>query len=350
MAADEIADPDIGDDQDRARRRLANSGSFHGAGLARRCPVFDCRQGVSPGPAAGPAAIFDHIPAICGTNAADHLRRAADWGKGRPSQGSRARMFLVTGGAGFIGSNVVASLNEAGRTDVVVNDVLGHDDAKWRNLAKRQLADFVPPAELPRWLEGRKLDAVIHMGAISDTTATDGDLVMENNFRLSLRLLDWCTATPHAVHLCLVGGDLWRRRAGLRRRLVARGVCKRLRPMNLYGWSKHLFDQARGRPLSQERQAAAAMGRAEILQRVRPERISQGRHGERAGQASSTTPRRASRSSCSSRTATASPTATSAATSSMSTMSSRCCAGCWRRPRSAASSMSAPARRAASAT
>ena len=102
-------------------------------------------------------------------------------------------MFLVTGGAGFIGSNIVASLNEAGSTDVVVSDCLGRDDAKWRNLAKHQVADLVPPAELTRWLESRKLDAVIHMGAISDTTATDGDLVMENNFRLSLRLLDWCT-------------------------------------------------------------------------------------------------------------------------------------------------------------
>ena len=104
-------------------------------------------------------------------------------------------MFLVTGGAGFIGSNVVASLNEAGASDIVVNDLLGQDDAKWRNLAKRQVADLVPPAELMAWLDGRKLEAVIHMGAISDTTATDGDLVMENNFRLSLRLLDWCTAT-----------------------------------------------------------------------------------------------------------------------------------------------------------
>ena len=103
-------------------------------------------------------------------------------------------MLLVTGGAGFIGSNVVASLNEAGRSDIVVNDLLG-TDGKWRNLQKRQLADVVPPGDLSRWLDGRKLDAVIHMGAISDTTATDADLVMENNFRLSLRLLDWCTAT-----------------------------------------------------------------------------------------------------------------------------------------------------------
>src|ERR1700683_5513317 len=103
-------------------------------------------------------------------------------------------MLLVTGGAGFIGSNVGASLNEAGRADIAVNDVLG-SDGKWRNLNGRQLADFVPPGELLRWLNGRKLDAVIHFGAISSTTATDADEVVENNFRLSLRLLDWCAAT-----------------------------------------------------------------------------------------------------------------------------------------------------------
>jgi ADP-L-glycero-D-manno-heptose 6-epimerase len=152
-------------------------------------------------------------------------------------------MFLVTGGAGFIGSNIVASLNEAGATDVVVNDVLGADNAKWRNLAKRQLADFVPPADLARWLDGRKLDAVIHMGAISDTTASDGDLVMESNFRLSLRLLDWCTETGtpfiYASSAATYGegmqgfDDDWSPEA-----------LRKLRPMNLYGWSKHLFDQA----------------------------------------------------------------------------------------------------------
>ena len=123
-------------------------------------------------------------------------------------------MLLVTGGAGFIGSNVVAALNDAGRGDVAVCDLLGHD-GKWRNLAKRQLADIVPPSELLAWLKGRKLEAIIHLGAISATTATDGDLVIETNFRLSMRLLDWCTVHSIPFNLCLFGGDLWRRRAGL---------------------------------------------------------------------------------------------------------------------------------------
>ena len=78
--------------------------------------------------------------------------------------------------------------------DIAVNDILG-SDGKWRNLSNRQIADFVPPAELLRWLDGRKLEAIVHMGTISSTTATDGDAVTENNFRLSLRLLDWRAAT-----------------------------------------------------------------------------------------------------------------------------------------------------------
>src|SRR3984957_8501058 len=151
-------------------------------------------------------------------------------------------MLLVTGGAGFIGSNVVADPNEAGRSDIVVNDVLG-GDGKWRNLAGRQIADFVPPADLMRWLDGRKLDAVIHLGAISSTTATDGDAVMEHNFRLSLRLLDWCTAarTPfiYASSAATYGNgehgyaDDW-----------TSGELKKFKPMNLYGWSKQIFDLA----------------------------------------------------------------------------------------------------------
>jgi ADP-L-glycero-D-manno-heptose 6-epimerase len=151
-------------------------------------------------------------------------------------------MLLVTGGAGFIGSNVVASLNEAGRSDIAVNDSLG-SDGKWRNLAARQVADFVAPAELWRWLDGRKLDAVVHLGAISSTTASDGDALIETNFRLSLRLFDWCTATRtpfiYASSAATYGdgqqgySDNWSPTA-----------LRRLRPMNLYGWSKHMFDLA----------------------------------------------------------------------------------------------------------
>lgn len=151
-------------------------------------------------------------------------------------------MLLVTGGAGFIGSNVVAALNDAGHADVAVCDFLGHE-GKWRNLAKRQLADVVPPGELMQWLDGRTLDGVIHLGAISETTATDGDLVIETNFRLSMRLLDWCTA--HAVPFIYAssaatygdGHEGFDDDSSL-------PALKRLRPLNLYGWSKHLFDMA----------------------------------------------------------------------------------------------------------
>jgi ADP-L-glycero-D-manno-heptose 6-epimerase len=151
-------------------------------------------------------------------------------------------MLLVTGGAGFIGSNVVAALNEAGRSDVVVCDLLGNE-GKWRNLAKRQLVDIVPPAELPDWLKGRKLDAVIHLGAISATTATDGDLVFETNFRLSMRLLARCTVNAVPLIYASSAATYGDGEAGFDDDASVAAL-KKLRPMNLYGWSKHLFDLA----------------------------------------------------------------------------------------------------------
>lgn len=151
-------------------------------------------------------------------------------------------MLLVTGGAGFIGSNVVAALNDAGRAGVAVCDLLGHD-GKWRNLAKRQLADILPPAELSSWLNGRRLDAVIHLGAISETTATDGDLVIETNFRLSMRLLNWCTANATPFIYASSAATYGDGEQGFDDDPSLKAL-KALRPMNLYGWSKHLFDMA----------------------------------------------------------------------------------------------------------
>src|ERR1044072_2359775 len=151
-------------------------------------------------------------------------------------------MILVTGGAVFIGSNVIASLHEAGRTDVAVCDTLG-SDGKWRNLGKRLIADMVMPTELIRWLEGRKLDAVIHLGAISDTTATDGDAVMDPNFRMPLKLLDWCTATRTRLIYASSAATYGDGRQGFSDDWSTDAL-KRFQPMNLYGWSKHLFDLA----------------------------------------------------------------------------------------------------------
>ncbi|MGN6285671.1 MAG: ADP-glyceromanno-heptose 6-epimerase [Afipia sp.] len=151
-------------------------------------------------------------------------------------------MLLVTGGAGFIGSNVVAALNDAGHADVAVCDVLGHE-GKWRNLAKRQLSDVVPPGELMQWLDGRRLDGIVHLGAISETTATDGDLVIETNFRLSMRLLDWCTTQRVPLIYASSAATYGDGHQGFDDDFSLSAL-KQLRPMNLYGWSKHLFDMA----------------------------------------------------------------------------------------------------------
>jgi ADP-L-glycero-D-manno-heptose 6-epimerase len=101
----------------------------------------------------------------------------------------------------------------------------------------------VPPAELPGWLNGRRLDAVVHLGAISETIATDGDLVIETNFRLSMRLLDWCTANATPFIYASSASTYGDGAQGFRDDQSISAL-KALRPMNLYGWSKHLFDMA----------------------------------------------------------------------------------------------------------
>ena len=148
-------------------------------------------------------------------------------------------MLLVTGGAGFIGSNLHAALVARGHETVVV-DWLG-DQGKWRNLAAHPPSQVIAPERLDAFLDAAPpLEAVIHLGAISSTTATDADLVWQTNVATSTRLWDWCAA--HGARFLYASsaatyGD------GAEGFDDDPATLDRLRPMNLYGWSKHVFDR-----------------------------------------------------------------------------------------------------------
>jgi ADP-L-glycero-D-manno-heptose 6-epimerase len=150
-------------------------------------------------------------------------------------------MFLVTGGAGFIGSNIVAALSARG-TEVMVCDRL-RDGPKWRNLQGSVIAGLVAPEDLPRWLAGTPtLEAVLHLGAVSATTVTDGDLVAESNLNLTLRLWDWCAAQEVPLVYASSAATYGDGAQGFDDDADPRALA-RLHPLNLYGWSKHATDR-----------------------------------------------------------------------------------------------------------
>ena len=160
-------------------------------------------------------------------------------------------LIVVTGGAGFIGSNVVAALAARGRDDIVVCDSLG-DGEKWRNLAKHEIAALVAPDGLTDFLSAHAADiaVLIHMAAVSSTTESDADLMVARNFALSLRLWDWCAG--HAVRFIYASsaatyGDGTQ---GFDDDGSVEALA-RLRPLNLYGWTKHLFDRRLARLVQQ---------------------------------------------------------------------------------------------------
>jgi ADP-L-glycero-D-manno-heptose 6-epimerase len=151
-------------------------------------------------------------------------------------------MIVVTGAAGFIGSNIASALASSGRRVVVV-DRLG-SDARWRNLAKTELHDLVAPEALDRWLEaeGGAVEAIVHMGAISSTTETDVDLIVETNVRLSWRLWSWCARRERPFLYASSAATYGDGTAGFADDGSPEALAA-LRPLNAYGWSKHLFDR-----------------------------------------------------------------------------------------------------------
>lgn len=154
------------------------------------------------------------------------------------------RTVLVTGGAGFIGSNIVGRLAEDPAIDVVVCDRLrGAASGKWRNIAKSPIADFVAPEDLFDWLakRGGDVELVIHMGAVSSTTEPDADKIVQSNFVLSRDLWTWCAEHGRRLIYASSAATYGDGTLGFDGKDDI-GSLKALRPLNAYGWSKALFD------------------------------------------------------------------------------------------------------------
>jgi ADP-L-glycero-D-manno-heptose 6-epimerase len=146
--------------------------------------------------------------------------------------------LIVTGAAGFIGSNLVKALNARGITDIVAVDNLKRAE-KVANLNDLEIADFIDKQDFIDMVRGGldgEFDAVLHQGACSDTMETDGRYMMENNYRYSLDLMDWCQQREIAFIYASSASVYGAGRVFSEKR-------EHEAPLNVYGYSKFLFDQ-----------------------------------------------------------------------------------------------------------
>ena len=151
-------------------------------------------------------------------------------------------MIIVTGGTGFIGSNLVAELEDRGEKEVVICDRLGQAE-KWRNISKREPAALLFPEQLPEFLEGNtsRIRAIFHLGAVSSTMETDVDLLVATNVHLSAGLWRWCAEKRVTFIYASSAATYGDGSNGFDDDGSVAGL-SRLHPMNPYGGSKHAFD------------------------------------------------------------------------------------------------------------
>ncbi len=158
----------------------------------------------------------------------------------KPNDFSDARI-LVTGGAGFIGSALVWALNRRGCENIVVSDILGTNE-KWRNLTPLRFADYVEAADLLARLQAGalgKFDLVLHMGACSATTEKDATYLIRNNYEFTRDLAMWSLAQKTRFVYASSAATYGDGSAGMEDNDTKLDT---LRPLNMYGYSKHLFD------------------------------------------------------------------------------------------------------------
>lgn len=152
----------------------------------------------------------------------------------------QSKYIIVTGAAGFIGSCCVKHLNDLGNTQLLLVDDLKKTE-KWKNLLNKKCRDFISRYDLFKWFEGKEqeIGAIIHLGACSDTLETDGNYLMENNFRYTVRLAEY--ALQHGIRFIYASSAATYGNGTLGFN-DHHDLLEELKPLNLYGFSKYYFD------------------------------------------------------------------------------------------------------------